>query len=512
MIQVFLLIIAVEFVGSIRVAQDTGRSESFLPRFTPEERLGAWREKAAEKRYKMLEPSVAESPATYEAFKDLSTTEEENLLLGLDTIALDIGRSDLRETLRDSLRSVLEAFAKRQKHKSGYFQGMNFIVARLLEIGLKEDEAFYAVSYLVDEIQEDYFDEKTPGLTRDIRFIQDLLRHCEVQFKSEVIETKAFAFLPTLTGNVLERTDTMRLWDLIVVYGRRGWLASATAAYGVQCGDTVSGRLLDHIESEKFWKVEIEFVVSSALQVLRSAEDMFDLHTVSPDQRFRMWEENSRSNRRMGEYYMTSNHKSDLTRVDGNEYQLIKHDVAQFGPGSRKDILERILLNFSFRQKHTTMYAQEMMTIAARLLEIGLSEEDVFYNLGYIINHVMVDYHHQEFPGVWRDLEVVKKVLKSCEVKFDPMVVRALASGILLSLGMNLVKKTDVGRLWDMIILHGRRGWLALATALLGVECPDGNRKTQMDVIDAFKSVKNMEVTEITQRALKLVSKVPRLA
>ena len=451
-----------------------------------DERANEWR-KIAER--KKADPRTEENWRMYIALE--SVKDKEKRELDFEIIGKDLGRSNLSVSLQPSLKSVLETFTKR--HKQGYFQEMAFIAARLLEIGLNEEETFYALAYLIDEVLQDYFDGKETGLTRDVNFIQNLLHYCHIKFDSTVVLVTESSFISALAGNHDSRDFVYRLWDLILRYGRQGWLAAATARLGVLCGDTQSTVLLYQEPSQTaLKKSQIEAVISSALTILKTARPLFELNAISRDERLSMWSKTI---------------EAQEQRIGRNTYEK-NLDLSISDLSSE---IQPSLRVFLIRQQSTTGHVPVMDVIASTLKEIGLSERDTFYALDYLFNDVMLDYHAPDLRGIRNDFEIIVKVLKACEASFELNIADNLEKSIMLSLGIKFVKSIqDVIRLWDIILIHGRTGWLAVAAALLGIDCPAGADQPIIDPEEVLHRVRATPVLESQRRALVFVPMIAK--
>lgn len=70
---------------------------------------------------------------------------------------------------------ILSALAKRNP-KTHYCQGMNFMCAFFLELNLEEEEVFWIMAYLFDNIiPQDYYTNMIP-LISDIKLLKFMIR------------------------------------------------------------------------------------------------------------------------------------------------------------------------------------------------------------------------------------------------------------------------------------------------------------------------------------------------
>ena len=95
----------------------------------------------------------------------------------LATIELDLQRTLSKATpeIIDKMRNVLKVYARRNP-SMGYCQGLNFIAAFILQCEFSEEETFWLLSVIIEEILPiDYYTSMIGALV-DQKVFQDLLR------------------------------------------------------------------------------------------------------------------------------------------------------------------------------------------------------------------------------------------------------------------------------------------------------------------------------------------------
>ncbi|CAJ1344805.1 unnamed protein product, partial [Effrenium voratum] len=132
---------------------------------------------------------------------------------------------ELKEHQKNSLGRVLRAFSHLCP-KVGYCQGLNFIVAVQLLVGLTEKQVLGGLRSLTDTFCEGYYEESMRGLLRDIAVMDALLllllpkvhaRFAEVDLPLLWIATEP---LLTLFSRELKTIESVcRLWDFFLIEG-----------------------------------------------------------------------------------------------------------------------------------------------------------------------------------------------------------------------------------------------------------------------------------------------------
>ena len=127
-----------------------------------------------------------------------------------------------KKKLMQQLRSVLIAFLRRNA-KIGYFQGMNFLVAHLLQQMKQEEYAFWTLCQIVEHyLPLDYFSNFF-GVSVDQRVLDwyikkmfpDLAAHFEnIDFSVEMLSMSWFV---QLLVNKMPLDTVNLIWDMFLV-------------------------------------------------------------------------------------------------------------------------------------------------------------------------------------------------------------------------------------------------------------------------------------------------------
>ena len=136
-------------------------------------------------------------------------------------IRKDINRSGLSDSAKvDTLERILCAYAIRNS-KVGYAQGMNFLVARCLTSGVEEEDTFWILSALVENVLKDYFDESLTGVMVDCKVCSELLkmyrpRLYDMFSKHDIqITGEVSSMIMTMFDNFIPSESVCIMWDLI---------------------------------------------------------------------------------------------------------------------------------------------------------------------------------------------------------------------------------------------------------------------------------------------------------
>ena len=93
-------------------------------------------------------------------------------------IILDVkrtGAKDIGDKERDAMTRILYAFSKRNM-EIGYCQGMNFVCHFLLEMGFSEEETFWLICHVFEQLMpRNYYVNMIPAIA-DIEVFKILLR------------------------------------------------------------------------------------------------------------------------------------------------------------------------------------------------------------------------------------------------------------------------------------------------------------------------------------------------
>jgi len=187
----------------------------------------------------------------------------------------------LNQDVTRCLQDVLEHFAATRG--GDYQQGMNMMAYTLYLIGLNGDQIYYGLQYLVNEIGVGYFEHGQPGLMPDIHFAIELAKKDDRDFEPRTetewgyVERLLFGWSSSLMTNKIhlstvadelsvsralepeykdmsedaktarkeelmqgkdyadqavrnfQSKELVKLWDVILLEGRDGWLGLLTA-------------------------------------------------------------------------------------------------------------------------------------------------------------------------------------------------------------------------------------------------------------------------------------------
>lgn len=123
--------------------------------------------------------------AVHPGYYDSLNTCLNDMVEGLNkVIVMDLKRTGglkMMDCERESMRRVLSNYAK-HNFDIGYCQGFNFIVHFFFQFGLEEEEAFWALSKVLDQIMPpNYYVQMIPAVA-DIEFFSILFKAKEPKF------------------------------------------------------------------------------------------------------------------------------------------------------------------------------------------------------------------------------------------------------------------------------------------------------------------------------------------
>jgi hypothetical protein len=121
------------------------------------------------------------------------------------------------------LRRILVAYSLRNP-SLGYCQGMNFLAGFLL-LWLQEEQAFWMLVYLVEDVLLDYFGRSMIGSLVDTKVFLDLLQRSLPKLFSR-LQSQGFPFSAITTNwlccvfvNFLPKKVALRVWDCVFAEG-----------------------------------------------------------------------------------------------------------------------------------------------------------------------------------------------------------------------------------------------------------------------------------------------------
>jgi hypothetical protein len=136
-------------------------------------------------------------------------------------IEKDVDRSELKSAaLINDLREVCSRLAI---DRDGYVQGMNIIAAEFLNEGFSVEEAFSGVSFFLDEVGPDFYDETFSGLNRIFEKLPKMLTRVnkavalQIQSLDDSYEA-AFFIRDVLMGPMLKFFVTSLSHDFLVAF------------------------------------------------------------------------------------------------------------------------------------------------------------------------------------------------------------------------------------------------------------------------------------------------------
>ena len=148
--------------------------------------------------------------------------------ISADAIDLDVRRTfpehaRLTSGFCDAMRRVLRAYAKRNP-EVGYCQGMNFICASILLFVEREEDAFWLLAHIVEEVLPDHYVQSMIGHTVDRQVLEQLVElylpalgaHLRTLSLSMPFVTTQW-FLCLFVSSLPAET-AFRLWDLILCH------------------------------------------------------------------------------------------------------------------------------------------------------------------------------------------------------------------------------------------------------------------------------------------------------
>lgn len=199
------------------------------------------------------------APESY--YKDLTAAVEGKETAATRQIDQDLGRTFPSHPWLDTptghaaLRRVLVAYSFRDS-RVGYCQGMNYVAALLLLVMKSEEEAFWMLAVLLEDILvKDCYTDDLSGCRVEQRVFRDLLeKNCPrlathldyIGFDVSLVITEWFL---CLFAKSLPSETTMRVWDVLFNEGARVLFRIALAIFKIKEDALLSSQYLGEIIS-----------------------------------------------------------------------------------------------------------------------------------------------------------------------------------------------------------------------------------------------------------------------
>ena len=147
--------------------------------------------------------------------------------------------SDASQLVLSALRRICLAHAVRNR-KIGYTQGLNFVTAVLIAerpASFDEDDSFWLLCAITERLLPEYYVPSLVGVRTDTQVLERLLQeHSLLSDLPAIFGTAGFEidviaphWLMLCFCETLSRELTLRIWDLLFVFGARVLLATALA-------------------------------------------------------------------------------------------------------------------------------------------------------------------------------------------------------------------------------------------------------------------------------------------
>ena len=172
----------------------------------------------------LLSGAQARKDAQPHLFERIVSTPPEKKVA--DAIELDVRRTfpehpRLTSAFVERMRTVLLAYAKRNP-EVGYCQGMNFVVASILLVCESNEDSFWLLAHIVEEVLPDHYVQSMIGHTVDRQVTEQLVEHHLPQLAKHLRDLQmSMPFVTThwflcLFVTALPSESAFRLWDLIL--------------------------------------------------------------------------------------------------------------------------------------------------------------------------------------------------------------------------------------------------------------------------------------------------------
>jgi len=212
-----------------------------------------------------------------------------------EMIDRDVGRTFPEEAFfqlgsgKAWLHNVLVAYSWRNPNV-GYCQGMNFIAARFLSYGFREEEAFWVLSAVVESLLPiDYFSVLS-GILIDQRVFGALLNCANPELKLHLetlgIDASMFCvkWLGCLFANTLSKEVVLRVWDVFMVQGSELLFRAGLALLQIMSEELLAAKTFEkaiHILSTR------PGALTNAELILELANDLMDSVTIRQIDQYR---------------------------------------------------------------------------------------------------------------------------------------------------------------------------------------------------------------------------------
>mgnify|MGYP006127377393 CR=1 FL=1 len=180
-----------------------------------------------------------EAPSYYKRLCRRKATETDALQIEVDLPRTFAGHQSFinTDTGMEKLRRILLAFSCRNR-AIGYCQAMNYLVARLLMLSDDEEDVFWVLCAICEDIFPGYWVPSMTGVQADLRVLEDLIRArlSRVALKIKRLEIPLTGILSQylLTLFLLTPSDIcFRILDCILLEGGNALLAIAFAYFKV---------------------------------------------------------------------------------------------------------------------------------------------------------------------------------------------------------------------------------------------------------------------------------------
>merc|ERR1719313_2019455 len=157
-----------------------------------------------------------------------------------------------------------------------------------------------------------------------------------------------------------------------------------------------------------------------------------------------------------------------------------------------------------------------MNSIAAVFLALGFSEEDTFWLVACVLEHLLPDCHDKQLSGLFRDATVADWLLNSGNVGLPQKAEQLreagveliwLATDFFLTLAAKDASLALVVRFWDLTFLHGPAAMFSGLLALLDLCLPrvDGNTCPEELITKYRVACRELDPTVYATRVLRYI-------